>query len=345
MFGEAIVYGELINIIIDSGSKGSAISKQFLDRKQQIIDEPTIIKLIDIQGNRSSPLGLKKNVQINVEGWDFGIDMIVTESKDYNVLLGNDWISKSRANINYDQGIMTLITPDGTITTPITCWDAIKNPHQYIPIPRTETVFPTELELEEEEEDNGQPFFLNVQVAPGGIQIDNKIYPSECLNYWEQQFQQNAHKTWKGPGKCWCDHTLKEKQKCSECEECWNICETYRIFTNSYEDPCYKIKLEEDDTLLQFDKNDKNKSIAIGEINETQKKQLSDLLQKYAHLFATSKEELGRANVVQHAIYTEEVPPIRQKFYRTSPTEQEHIDKEIQDMLKYNIIRPSTKSE
>jgi Reverse transcriptase (RNA-dependent DNA polymerase)/RNase H-like domain found in reverse transcriptase/Spumavirus aspartic protease (A9) len=103
--------------------------------------------------------------------------------------------------------------------------------------------------------------------------------------------------------------------------------------------------LEEDDTLLQFDKNDKNKSIAIGEINETQKKQLSDLLQKYSHLFATSKEELGRANVVQHAIYTEEVPPIRQKFYRTSPTEQEHIDKEIQDMLKYNIIRPSTKSE
>ena len=129
LFGEAIVYGELINIIIDSGSKGSAISKQFLDRKQQLVDEPTVIKLIDIQGNRSSLLGLKKNVQINVEGWDLGIDMIVTESKDYNILLGNDWISKSRANINYDQGIMTLITPDGTITTPITCWDSIKNPH------------------------------------------------------------------------------------------------------------------------------------------------------------------------------------------------------------------------
>src|SRR5438045_7512238 len=68
-------------------------------------------------------------------------------------------------------------------------------------------------------------------------------------------------------------------------------------------------------------------------------------LQKYAHLFATKKEELGRTNIVQHAIYTEEVPLKRQKFYRTSPKEQEHIDKEIEDMLKYNIIQLSTKSE
>ena len=108
------------------------------------------------------------------------------------------------------------------------------------------------------------------------------------------------------------------------------------------ENPSYKIQIEEEDTLLQIAEE---KSVAIGELDNIQEQKMQQLLQKYAHLFATKKEELGRTNIVQHAIYTEEVPPICQKFYRTSPKEQEHIDKEIEDMLKYNIIQLSTKSE
>ncbi len=94
LFGEATIFGERINIIIDSGSKGSAIAKQFLDRKMQNIDGVAQFKIIDIQGKRTSPLGMKNNVQVNIEGIDIGIDMVVTEFKDYNLILGNDWISK-----------------------------------------------------------------------------------------------------------------------------------------------------------------------------------------------------------------------------------------------------------
>jgi len=72
---------------------------------------------------------------------------------------------------------------------------------------------------------------------------------------------------------------------------------------------------------------------------------MANLLQKYAHLFASKKEELGHTNIVKHAIYIEEVSSICQKFYRTSQKEQKYIDNEIQEMLKYNIIRPLTKSE
>ena len=38
LFGEAVVFGERINVIFDSGSKGCAVTKQFLDRKGQNID-------------------------------------------------------------------------------------------------------------------------------------------------------------------------------------------------------------------------------------------------------------------------------------------------------------------
>ena len=94
--------------------------QQFLDRKGQTIDGPANIKLIDIQGNRVIPLGEKSNVQINIEEIDISTDMVVTESKDYNVILGNDWLSKIRAKINYD-GQLTISTEQEEITTLVTC--------------------------------------------------------------------------------------------------------------------------------------------------------------------------------------------------------------------------------
>ena len=83
--------------------------QQFLDRKGQTIDGPANIKLIDIQGNRVIPLGEKSNVQINIEEIDISTDMVVTESKDYNVILGNDWLSKVKAKIDYN-GQLTIST-------------------------------------------------------------------------------------------------------------------------------------------------------------------------------------------------------------------------------------------
>src|SRR5256885_2133879 len=125
MFGEAIVFGEQINIIFDSRSRRYAISKQFLDRKEQLIDKSSTIKLIDIQENRVTPLGEKLNVQVNMEGVDISVDMVVIESKDYNIILGNDWLSKVRARMDYKEEQLTISTNQGDITIPVTCWDQI----------------------------------------------------------------------------------------------------------------------------------------------------------------------------------------------------------------------------
>jgi len=157
MFGEAIVFGERINIIFDSGSKGCAITKQFLDRKGQSIDRPPTVKLIDIHGNRVTPLGEKPNVQVNIEGIDISIDMVVTTSKDYNIILGNEWLSKVRAKMDYESGMITIMTEQGEITTPVTCWDQIKNPLQFYPMLQNpiNMINNNELELEDEDDQEG----------------------------------------------------------------------------------------------------------------------------------------------------------------------------------------------
>ena len=66
------------------------------------------------------------------------------------------------------------------------------------------------------------------------------------------------------------------------------------------------------------------------------------MLKKNKDLFAKSMEELQQTNVGEHKIITEDVHPIKRNAYRTSPKENEFIDSEIKEMLKQNLIQPST---
>ena len=73
--------------------------------------------------------------------------------------------------------------------------------------------------MEDDDEQEGQTFFLNVQESSGAIQIGEELYSKECLTYWDSQLKYNDRKRWKGPGKCWCDRELKEQQSCEICEQ------------------------------------------------------------------------------------------------------------------------------
>ena len=75
-------------------------------------------------------------------------------------------------------------------------------------------------------------------------------------------------------------------------------------------------------------------------LTSDQQNVLFSLLMEYADVFAISDDQLGRANVLQHEIHTEDVSPIRQRFRRMSPQKREEMQK-LSDMLAKNIISPS----
>ena len=79
----------------------------------------------------------------------------------------------------------------------------------------------------------------------------------------------------------------------------------------------------------------------MGDLDETQKKQLQLLLQKYQDVIA-KEGEFGRTDLYQHRIYTQDGPPISQRAYRTSPTADQIIKEEIDKGLKNGLIKPST---
>ncbi len=121
LFGEAEVYGEKVNFLIDSGAVGCIIAKRFLDSINRPIEAATNVKIIDVNGKKTSPLGIVRQVPIKIRDIETNIDMIVTESKEYNVLLGNTWLKHIGAIINYQTDQMEIKHAGSLVTIPVTC--------------------------------------------------------------------------------------------------------------------------------------------------------------------------------------------------------------------------------
>ena len=66
-----------------------------------------------------------------------------------------------------------------------------------------------------------------------------------------------------------------------------------------------------------------------------------DLLLRYAHVFSTSDEDVGRTDFVKHKIHTGDKAPIKQPPRRLPEHMQREVKTHIDDMLHRGIIEPS----
>ena len=74
----------------------------------------------------------------------------------------------------------------------------------------------------------------------------------------------------------------------------------------------------------------------------SQRKKLEELLHRHEEVFARDPKTPSVTNVVEHLIETGNARPVKQKSARVSPATEEEINKQIEDMLKNEICRPST---
>ena len=97
-----------VNAIVDTGAGRSIIAKHVLDRLGWDIEEPVRTVLVIADGSRSTPLGEVREVPITFENETITIDMIVTASETYQIILRNNWLKKAKANINLEAEMMTF---------------------------------------------------------------------------------------------------------------------------------------------------------------------------------------------------------------------------------------------
>lgn len=90
----------------------------------------------------------------------------------------------------------------------------------------------------------------------------------------------------------------------------------------------------ENNDHLEFD-------LEKSDLTNHQKEILVDFLNKNRKVFAKDLSELGHTHLYSHTIDTGDAAPIRRRFYRQSPHVAEEMNRQLEEMLKNDIIEES----
>ena len=106
--------------IIDSGASISMISYQIVKELGLKIDTCSSSLILSATGPSIRPLGIIKNLPIEIEGITIPLDVEVMDATSYSLLLGNDWSQKVEATYNWKNGAYTLRWNNKKIYVPTT---------------------------------------------------------------------------------------------------------------------------------------------------------------------------------------------------------------------------------
>lgn len=110
---------------------------------------------------------------------------------------------------------------------------------------------------------------------------------------------------------------------------------------NNFEsESVYSNNLKNNNNNIAYD-NDLLRQIRADHLNKNEKLMLMKLINNNSDLFFREGQDLSFTNVVKHEIKTTDEIPIYTKTYRYPYIHKEEIQKQISDMLKQGIIRPS----
>lgn len=85
----------------------------------------------------------------------------------------------------------------------------------------------------------------------------------------------------------------------------------------------------------------KSCDIDVGDLDNSDRDRLLQLLNKYKHLFAKSTKDLGCTDVLEMHIRTQNEQPVYCKPYRLSHKENEIVNEKVQDLIDAGIVRDS----
>jgi hypothetical protein len=232
-----IVRGIKIPLIIDNGAAGSIVTYHFLSKLGVQIDQPSNTSMVNVNGEKKIPLGEVLNFPITVQGIEVPIDVAVTEAETYSVIVGNDWLRKIKANIDYETSIMTISWKGKEARVPVE-YQLISDAKQVKEDDEEEEEGNEEKEEEMEDESEEEyeeaelenRLFYTALFDPepiltnDGVYIEWKYYKWNHFTELNQKFKQKSTQLthdWKGPNaRCWCGKDLLTPK--DECSTCWN---------------------------------------------------------------------------------------------------------------------------
>ncbi|KAG9294807.1 hypothetical protein G9A89_008499 [Geosiphon pyriformis] len=105
LYTDARVGGIDIKLILNSGSASSIIMKQLMDQ----LDYAVIVQIITADGNTKTPIRKIDNFLFKINGIQIPTKVLIIETTQYQALVGNDWLLKTNATLNWNTQELQLM--------------------------------------------------------------------------------------------------------------------------------------------------------------------------------------------------------------------------------------------
>ncbi|KAG9291314.1 hypothetical protein G9A89_021816 [Geosiphon pyriformis] len=102
MYIDAKIDGQFIKLILDSGSTGSIITRQLIDQLDCQVDRAVSARIITADKTTKTPIDEIDNLSIEINGITVPIKILVMEATQYQALIGNDWLFKINATLDWN---------------------------------------------------------------------------------------------------------------------------------------------------------------------------------------------------------------------------------------------------
>jgi hypothetical protein len=119
---EIFVGRKAVTIIIDSGASTSIITQKLMKKLGYHIHEPSKVVVVTTNGSKVKPLGIIKEFPIVINHLKIPTTVEVLESPEDLLLLGNDWLIRVGANLNWRSLKFTVNYKGRTETVNATCF-------------------------------------------------------------------------------------------------------------------------------------------------------------------------------------------------------------------------------
>ncbi|KAG9285972.1 hypothetical protein G9A89_022648 [Geosiphon pyriformis] len=121
MYIDAKVDGHFIKLILDSGSADSIITQQLMDQLGHQVDCAASTRIITVDRATKTPIGEIDDFLIEVNGIVVPIKVLVIKATQYQVLVDNNWLSKTNTVLNWMTQELVLSQNSQHTQVPATC--------------------------------------------------------------------------------------------------------------------------------------------------------------------------------------------------------------------------------
>jgi hypothetical protein len=111
--------GQPVSVVIDSGAAASIITKQLMKKLGYEIDRSSKLVIVAVNSNKTKALGEIVDFPLEIKNQHFFHNVQVIDSADNILILGNDWLTKVKANLDWKDKTLTLWKNRKQVTIPV----------------------------------------------------------------------------------------------------------------------------------------------------------------------------------------------------------------------------------